>query len=300
MDKKGSRQLQDGLPKMSDAQLARAVDELGPHLLMLAKHPAANYVVSRLASLPLAHAAVRAALVGHVVSLMLHAQGSRVVQAAIAELPLPHADALVRELHGHVARCALDTHGSWGVCAAYKRTHAPFLLDGVVEQLEALAVQQHGCRVVQRVLAEAAVSGAGVASAAGRLLQANLPQLAMDPYGNYAVQVAMRHSAAAERSRLVGALLPALLDLAMSKHGSNVAETVLTLSSAPQLQQARRAFFADRPTLRGLTGHPFGNYVLQALLRLLSPADRAAALHAIDQDASDTTFGRTIVTHFTQ
>merc|ERR1711972_410478 len=85
VDKKGSRTLQDGLLKMSDTQLARAIDELSPHLLMLAKHPAANYVVSSLASLPLAHSALASTMRGHIVELLVHPQGSRVVQAVIAE-----------------------------------------------------------------------------------------------------------------------------------------------------------------------------------------------------------------------
>jgi len=93
------------------------------------------------------------------------------------------------------------------------------------------------------------------------------------------------------------ALLPSLLELSTSKHGSNVAEALLTLATPAQLQQARALFFA-RPTLRELTSHPFGNYVLQALLRLLSPEARAAAIQAVEADAADTTYGRTIVTHF--
>jgi len=298
MDKKGSRQLQDGLPKMSDSQLVRACDELGPHLLMLAKHPAANYVVSRLASLPHAHSYMIQALEGHVTELLVHPQGSRVVQSAIAELPMTAAAALVAEIRGRVLQCALDTHGSWGICAAYKRSHAAFILSDVVEHIEALSKQQHGCRVVQRVLAEAAASGAGVDAAAQKLLQCDVGRLAVDPFGNYAVQVAMRHSSAGERARLVGALLPRLLALSLSKHGSNVAEALLTLAAPQQLQAARAAFFANTSTLRELTGHPFGNYVLQAMLRLLGPEQRAECLREVEAHAADTTFGRTIVTHF--
>jgi len=297
-DKKGSRQLQDGLPKMSDTQLVRACDELGPHLLELAKHLSANYVVSRLASLPHAHAYMVRALSGHVAELLVHPQGSRVVQAAVAELPLATAEALVAELRGNVVECALDTHGSWGVCAAYKRTHDAFILEDVVAHIETLSTQQHGCRVVQRVLAEAAASGAGVNAAASKLLQCDIGRLALDAFGNYAVQVTMRHAPAATRETLVAALLPRLLELANSKHGSNVAETLLTLATPAQLEAASALILSERGTLRELMGHPFGNYVLQALLRLLAPDKRAVALRTIEADAAETAFGRTIVTHF--
>jgi len=148
------------------------------------------------------------------------------------------------------------------------------------------------------VLAEAAAAGAGIGGATARLLASgNIGKHASDPYGNYAVQVTLRHSAAAERQQLVSALLPSLLSLSTSKHGSNVAEALLTMANPQQLQHARRLFLG-RNTLRELTSHPFGNYVLQAMMRLLSPEDRAVTVRAIELDAADTTYGRTIVTHF--
>ncbi|KAL3908762.1 MAG: hypothetical protein SGPRY_009668 [Prymnesium sp.] len=300
VDKKGSRQLQDALPLMSDAQLSRACDELSPQLLMLALHPAANYVVSRLASLPPAHSHLLAALKGHVPTLINHPQGSRVVQALVSELPLPAASLLASELQGHVLSASLDTHGSWGVCACYKRTHLPFILADVCEHLPLLSIRQHGCRVVQRVLAEAAACGAGVSRAAQVLLSSDLSNLAVDPYGNYAVQVTLRHAEEVERNTLVSRLLPLLLHLATSKHGSNVAEATLTRASHSQLLGARYLLLGERSTLRELTGHPYGNYVLQALLRLLPPSERASAVRTIELEASDTSFGRTIVTHFAQ
>lgn len=112
-----------------------------------------------------------------------------VPQALVSELPLPAASLLASELQGHVLSASLDTHGSWGVCACYKRTHLPFILADVCEHLPLLSIRQHGCRVVQRVLAEAAACGAGVSRAAQVLLSSDLSNLAVDPYGNYAVQV---------------------------------------------------------------------------------------------------------------
>jgi len=38
---------------------------------------------------------------------------------------------LVAEIDGHVSECAVDTHGSWGVCVAFSTTHAPFILQQV-------------------------------------------------------------------------------------------------------------------------------------------------------------------------
>jgi len=298
MDKKGSRTLQDGLPNMSDTQLARAVDELGSHLLMLAKHPTANYVVSTLATLTLAHATLVDAVRGHIAELLVHPQGSRVVQAIIAELPDATAHALVGELQGQLLGAAFNTHGSWGVCAAYKRTHAPFILADVMTLLPQLAVHQHGCRVVQRVLSEAASTGANIGAAAHTLLRCDVARLAMDAYANYAIQVALRHCHDGERSMLVVALMRKLLQLSTSKHGSNVAEAVISHATPEALSQAYSTIFTERATLCELMAHPYGNYVISALLRRLSPDDRASALRTIEQNSADGNFGKAITAHF--
>ena len=75
-----------------------------------------------------------AAFRGHVVELLRHPQGSRVVQAALAHLPAATSAELTVELAGHVPSLATDTHGCWGVIAAFERTHSVALLAEVVSQ----------------------------------------------------------------------------------------------------------------------------------------------------------------------
>merc|ERR1719453_2393981 len=265
-EQQGSRRLQSDLARMSDAQLESACAELAPHLLELSMHQFGNYVVSKLAGRPQAQPHLVAALAGHVVELLQHAQGSRVVQATISALPAAEAAALVAELDGHVFQCALDTHGSWGVCVAFRATHAPFIVAQMARNMAALATQQHGIRVVQQVLNEAA-------------------------------QAALLHAAPAQREAMLAALLPRLDALSRSKHGSNVAEMVLMRASSGQLEAKRSQIFGpDHPEqLREMMGSPFGNYVLQALLRRLEPSLRAAALARIEAETSASNFGRAII-----
>ena len=120
-----------------------------PHLCSLAQHAFGNYLVSKLASLPLLRPALAAAFRGHMASLLCHAQGSRVVQAFLAAAAPAEAEALVSELDGRVVECALDTHGSWGVCVAYSATRAPFVLRELFAAVVRLSLEQHGSRVVQ-------------------------------------------------------------------------------------------------------------------------------------------------------
>jgi len=199
-----------------------------PHLCSLAQHAFGNYLVSKLASLPLVRPALAAAFRGHMASLLCHAQGSRVVQAFLAAAAPADAEALVSELDGRVVECALDTYGSWGVCVAYSATRAPFVLRQLSAAVVRLSLEQHGSRVVQYVLKEAGNAGIDCSAAVDRVLGGGLEELALHRFANYAVQVALRQCGAGQRDVMLGALLPRLLPLSASKHGSNVAEVVLS------------------------------------------------------------------------
>merc|ERR1719174_1516383 len=154
-ERDGSIALQQRLQRMGADELRAAVDELATHAF-------GNYLVSTLASLPAAHAALYAAMQGRVLSCMQHPQGSRVIQAVIGNLPKPQAQALVDELVGRVAEVASNTNGSWSVVGAYKASHAPFIVTELAAQVTRLAVQQNGSRVVQRVMTEASTAGCDV------------------------------------------------------------------------------------------------------------------------------------------
>mmetsp|Transcript_38414 Transcript_38414/g.65921 ORF Transcript_38414/g.65921 Transcript_38414/m.65921 type:complete len:422 (+) Transcript_38414:2-1267(+) len=308
-DKWGSRQLQEALTSMGDAQQARVCDELAPQLLLLAKHPVGNYVASTMASLPHSHAAFVAAVRGHAVELLNHPQGSRVVQALIAHLPAADVKALVAEIEPETYRCSLDTHGSWGVCAAYKATHAPPILAAVSARLQELSVSANGCRVAQRVLQEAASAGVDIGAAVKTLLASELGTLAKDPYANYALQVAMRACAAHDRRELVDRLLPDFMRIATHKHGSNVAEALLLNSNAAQLATVATLLFGPpgaaapppAPTALGrLLADKFGYFVLQELLRRLTVERRAEALRHVHALTTERNHGRAITAAFAE
>jgi len=118
-------------------------------------------------------------------------------------------------------------------------------------------------------------------------------------YGNYGVQVALRHCSQHQREQMLTRLLPRCLSLSSSKHGSNVAELLLVLASPQQIEEVRNTIFGGSPaarhTLRQLLESPFGNYVLQTLLRRLTPEGRAAAIELVRQETTATNFGRSIL-----
>merc|ERR1712110_857690 len=98
----------------------------------------------------------------------------------------------------------------------------------------------------------------------------------------------------AQREVMLTLLLPRLRTLSSSKHGSNVAEMLLLRARPEQVEQVRNQIFESSSTsgeqLRELMASPFGNYVLQALLRLLEPEKRAAALRLIEAETAEGNF----------
>ena len=165
----GSRYLQAALPRMSPAELGRVRDELTPSLLELSKHTFGNYMVTQLLGLP-AHlgfgGALAGAIKGHVVDLVKHVHGSRVVQNALVlrapRTPSTDRSTLTRRSRRRRRRPRGRArwppprggarHARLGACAAFARTRAPFVLAQCAKHLGALATSQHGCRVLQRVL----------------------------------------------------------------------------------------------------------------------------------------------------
>ena len=281
-EQEGSRTLQRALTGMSHGhvRLQAACDELGPHLGELATNLFGNYLVSSMASLPEAQPWVENALRGRVVELMKHAQGSRVVQAALHSLPSKMAVALVDELQGHVATTATTINGSWSVCTAFKVTLAPFIVREIAGAISVLSTQQSGSRAVQKILPEAASHNVDTRCVAAALIACGtdeLTRLSIDQYGNYVVQIALRIALPSPREDLANLLLPVLLQLATSKAGSNVAEAVIGCATAEQLNAAVSLLHGCGIDL---ATHCFGKHVIAALDRRISDCARAAAAEA--------------------
>jgi len=266
-EQEGSRTLQRALTGMSPVRLQAACDELGPHLGELSTNLFGNYLVSNMASLPEAQPWVENALRGRVVEFMKHAQGSRVVQAALHSLPSKMAAALVDELQGHVATTATTINGSWSVCTAFKVTRAPFIVREIAGAISVLSTQQSGSRAVQKILPEAESHGVDTRCVAAALIACGadeLTRLSLDQYGNYVVQIALRIALPSQREDLANLLLPVLPQLATSKAGSNVAEAVIGCATAEQLNAAVSLLHGCGIDL---ATHCFGKHVIATLDR---------------------------------
>jgi len=270
----GSRRLQMQMMSMSSTKLAVTVSELSPHLGQLCTHLFGNYLVSKMASLPAAQAALHVALRGRVVELLKHAQGSRVMQAAIDAFPNAMAHELINELRSHVVEVSMSTNGSWGVVAAFKRAKPPFVVAELAAQLMTLSTCQNGSRVVQRVLPEAAAHGMqpeldAVWTALDACGSSHTTRLALDSHANYVVQIALRlGTTSAELRPLVHRLAQSIDTLARSKCGSNVAEVLVSVAPPEVLLEISQKL--ERSS--DLEQHCFGRHVVTALNKRLMVA----------------------------
>jgi len=268
-EQEGSRTLQRALLTMSPLRLQAACDELGPHLGELAINLFGNYLVSSMATLPPAQPALIRALTGRILELIQHAQGSRVVQAAFDALPARTVVSLVAELEGHVAMCADSPHGSWGLCAAFRATRAPFIVSEIGQAIVPLSSRINGSRAVQKIVPEAACHDVDVLPVLNQLIASGPPtleRLANDHFGNYVIQIALRIAQPTPclQERLVELLLPALPKLSLSKAGSNVAEAIIASASDAQLAEARKLIGSGGTAL---SMHCYGKHVMVALSR---------------------------------
>ena len=122
------------------------------------------------------------------------------------------------------------------------------------------------------------------------------------------MQLLLQHAPQPQRAALGASLLPRLLTLATSKHGSASAETLLQTADAAQLKAAAQLALAPAPAPGGggggggggsamqrLCGCNYGNYVLQRLVKLSAAAERAALLDAVRSASTERNFARIVL-----
>lgn len=164
------------------------------------------------------------------------------------------------------------------------------------------AMHPCGCRVVQRLLElRAAEPGAPLpAHDLAMKLAAHALELMFHQYGNYVAQHVLQFGSPEAASLVCGCALSHLPKASRHKFASNVVEKALVVATAEQVEAAVQLLLApvhsyhgSVPRVRGIrTGdgplleihtvmvHPYGNYVLQGLLRKLEgdSAEQVASL----------------------
>ena len=144
MNGDGARWLQGQLPRMTAEDKEWLLEALLPHVLRLAEHKFANYVLQAIArDVP---CAISDALEDHVGRLSVHAKGCRVVQTLFATLPTSKARALATALRGRAVCLAKDANGKYSLLAALRYAKEEWMLE------EVAAAAPQGSVFLQRLL----------------------------------------------------------------------------------------------------------------------------------------------------
>ena len=148
--------------------------------------------------------------------------------------------------------------------------------DELSGRVYALARDQYGCRLLQRLLDE---QREGVAERIFEETFAHVNELMTDPFGNYLVQKLIEHCADAQRMAVLARVSADLVAISLNLHGTRaVQKLVETLSAPAEVELLVAALQGSAVTLiKDLNG----NHVIQRCLHHLSSRDNQWIIDAV-------------------
>jgi len=298
-----------------DGERDEIFEALLPNVASLTADEYGNFVVQRLIerSTPEQRTAIVDKLYGNVFSLSIDKHGCRVVQRMLELLPSDEQAYFVSELEARVMDCIDDMHGNHvmqSICKVMKGSSIDFVLAAVAGATEKMAVNQFGCRIIQRLVERSGELASGLLDDLVHEVVERAAQLASDRHGNYVVQCILQYGTSEAKSRVIEAIRNDLVKFAKSKLSSNVVEkcfeAVCTGEDAGSLSVERAALYRtvlDNPTdknspLRQLVNDKFGNYAVQRMIKHSRGEDREElreALTAMEPELRNHSTGRHIL-----
>lgn len=237
---------------------------------------------------------------GRVWTLSQEAHGCRQVQEA-----LDHADsnaqrdAYADELRGHIleaARCPHANHVLQKCIVTLPALSLQFVLDEIMEgNISKLACDKYGCRIVQRMVE--CCPTPQVEGLVDRLIS-DVAVLAGHPYGNYVVQVLLKHGTDEQRERATLALATNLRGIIEKSHGCAVMSTALSYGEVSHRQVLARRLLGEPGLLVFLAGTKYGHAAALRALEVLEGEDLKRALQSLDAEADalrESRYGREVV-----
>lgn len=150
----------------------------------------------------------------------------------------------------------------------------------IAKQVEALAFDQAGCRMIQKKIEENGSSKKWVTAFAGALIYCMLdilPEAMTNQFGNYLCQKLIEVSSVETIKQLIHAILPQIVDISMNLHGTRVIQTLVeALGTDPAfLHNEILAIGAQMSQyIFEMSTHANGNHVIQAFLLTFRASDR--------------------------
>ena len=149
----------------------------------------------------------------------------------------------------------------------------------VIKQVESLAYDQAGCRMIQKMLEENFASkGKNSPFSAGltHVIRDIMPSIMTNQFGNYLCQKLIEVSSVASFKMIVKACLPSLVEVAMDLHGTRVIQTMvetLGQDTATMHDEILMVGAEMSQYIFDLSTHSNGNHVIQAFLLTFKASD---------------------------
>ncbi|KAL1914703.1 uncharacterized protein VTP21DRAFT_7961 [Calcarisporiella thermophila] len=281
-DQHGSRFIQQKLESANSEEKQLVFEEVYPNALQLMTDVFGNYVIqkffehgSQRHKMMLAHQ-----MQGHVLSLTLQMYGCRVVQKALEHVLADQQTAIVRELDGHILKCVKDQNGNHVIQKAIERVPArevQFIIDAFHGQVYHLATHPYGCRVIQRIFEHCTEEQTKpILSELHRYTN----NLLLDQYGNYVIQHVLERGRPEDKMQVCARVRGQVCNLSKHKFASNVIERCITYGTRSD-RVALIQEVIDSEGLVGMMRDQFANYVVQKMLEIAAPEQRAQLLEKI-------------------
>lgn len=211
--------------------------------------------------------------------------GCRVVQLAIEVLDQKDSAELLKELRGHVRRAIASPHGNYviqKIVEVMPCSDASFVAEELRGYGAETARHRFGCRVLCRLLEHSSSNPAGVDVLKEVLMEAEV--LCRDNFGHHVMESVVEHGTAAQKQRVVEALVKQLYLNVGDRNASYVIEAALQHGSPQDQQSLAFALLNHQGGVEALAMNQFGFHIVKTLLRL--PGDASKLALNIVQSAS--------------
>ncbi|KAI4304855.1 hypothetical protein MLD38_040316 [Melastoma candidum] len=211
--------------------------------------------------------------------------GTRAIQKVIEMLKTrEHKSMLVNSLKPGIVALMKNMNGNHVAqrCLQYLGPdYSQFLFEAAAANCVELAVERHGCCVLQKCLSHA---DREQREPLIHEIISNALILSQDPFGNYVVQFIFDLHVPEAAGKIIDQLEGKYVDLSMQKYSSNVVEKCLK-HAGNELRIRIIRELIDHPRFDQIVQDPYGNYVIQAALSESEGVIKEALVEAIEPHA---------------
>jgi len=269
-DQNGSRLIQQHFEKADYEEQEKIFEQIYPQAYSLMTDVFGNYVIQKIFEFgnEQQKTALYHEMQGKIFELCQNAYGCRVVQKAL-ESDSTIQDEILKEISNHVLELVEDPNGNHVIQKCFEDIpirKLQFIVDEVSKQVENLAFNAFGCRVIQKILQN---STPEINRPILKTLLKNNPRACACQYANYIMQYLLEKGPQPEKEELCDYLKSHFVKLSMNKFASNVTEKSAIYGSEQFKRDVTNVLISTKHEnklgLVVLMGDRFGNYVIQRL-----------------------------------